>query len=528
VAAVRSWLEPLVLALVLCGALFALDGRIHFNPADEGFQWYGSVATAHGQVPLRDFYSYDPGRYYWAAAWSRLLGDGIVALRLSTAIFAALGLFLGLLAARRAVPHPLPLALVGIALALFLAPRHKMFEPAVAMAAVWAAVRLLERPTARRHFGAGVVVGLAAVMGKNHGLYTLLALGGLALVAHWRWAPPEGRQPLARKLGALAGGVAAGASPLLVLMAGAPGFFAAYLDSALFFVRQGRTNQTVPVPWPWLGSYAGLSFEDGAEKLALGLTFVLMPVAALIALGFLARTRRDTLERRRLLLAGGVVGLFYLHHAFARAEAFHACQSIHPLILAMAALPAALDGWRRWAAGATVGAILAFLTLAVALPEHPAYLKATTPEDSPDRFVRSPVGGDELWLPLRMARMIESVRRELDQRVPPGEPVLIVPYLPGLYPALGRPAPISDVYPIWPAQGERDERMLAEIRRHGVRFALFTDYEGGEEGMPAFADTHPRVWHYLSEDFERLRTPRLPKRLWLLERKDGLPREVPP
>jgi hypothetical protein len=88
-----------VLALGTVAALFALQGRIDFSIDEEGFLWYGAVATAHGAVPLRDFYSYDPGRYYWAAAWSPLLGDGILGLRISTAAFASLGLFCGLLTA---------------------------------------------------------------------------------------------------------------------------------------------------------------------------------------------------------------------------------------------------------------------------------------------------------------------------------------------------------------------------------------------------------------------------------------------
>src|SRR5437764_1613083 len=167
----RQVLFLALVALVLTGALFFVQRRIDWNPSDEGFLWYGAVRTAHGGVPLRDFRSYDPGRYYWAAAWAKVLGDGILALRLSTALFQACGLFCGLLAARRTVKSRWGLALVGVLLLVWMSPRHKLFEPAMTMAAVLVGVRLLERPSLRRSFGAGVLVGLAGILGKNHGLY---------------------------------------------------------------------------------------------------------------------------------------------------------------------------------------------------------------------------------------------------------------------------------------------------------------------------------------------------------------------
>ena len=66
-----------LVSVALTGLWFWLQEDLLLNLADEGFLWYGSWRTALGDVPLRDFQSYDPGRYYWIAAWSRLFGDGI-------------------------------------------------------------------------------------------------------------------------------------------------------------------------------------------------------------------------------------------------------------------------------------------------------------------------------------------------------------------------------------------------------------------------------------------------------------------
>jgi len=528
----RSLIFPLVLAAVLTGVVFLVQGRIDLNLADEGFLWEGVILTAHGKVPLRDFYSYDPGRYLWAAAWSKLLGEGILALRLSTAIFQAAGLLCGLLAARRVLPRAWQLTLGGILLVVWMEPRHKLFEPALAMAAVYVAVLLIESPTPRRHLLAGVMVGFAGVMGKNHGGYLLLAYAILIAWLHLRRIAPAEPARLARlsrlscDTGLWIGGIVLGALPLLAMMACVPGFFSAYADSVLFFVHQGRTNFPLPVPWPWLGwpgSYAGLGWAAVLHKLALGAGFLLLPLTVAVALSFLAVTTRETVHRRALLLAGGTVGAFYLHHAFSRSDAFHLCQSIHPVLLALLGLPAALEAARpdlRRIAAAVLALLLVFLSLFAAVPQAPLYL-ALTAQGAGDHFVPFRVTGDALRVRQRTANILGELQAKIGSQVPAGEPVLAIPQLPGLYPILGRESPVSDFYPIWPAQGEKDETMLREIREKGVRWVIYSNYTENERPDLQFPSTHPRVWSYLQASFERVDDPLLPRRIWLLRRKEG-------
>jgi len=515
----RSLVFPALLSLLLVLALFVVERRIDFYVAEEGFLWYGAVATAHGQVPLRDFYSYDPGRYYWAAAWSRLLGDGILALRLSTALFSAVGLCFGLLAARRVVRNPVLLTLVALLLLLWMVPRNKLFEPSMALALVWGGTRLVERPAEGRCLAAGLLAGLALFLGKNHGLYALLGFLSLLLFVQLRIAG-DGWRPLGRRLAAFAAGVALGASPLLLLAAFAPGFGRAYLDSILFFLRQGRTNFPLPVPWPWQVRLAGESAFDGAQELALGFAFLLPPLLYAAAAIVAARTGRESAGRRALLLASVFVGVFYLHHAFSRADLVHLGTALPPFLLGGIALPAALSEKprRRSAFAAVAAALLALLGLA-ALPGHPLYrgVQGWTSGS----FVRFVAAGDEILLRPRMAGLLASASGAVAEWVPPEEPLLLAPNLTGLYPLLGRRSPVYDIYPIWPAQGRGDERMLAELKAKHVRWALLTDYRvDGREDL-RFSATHPQVWRYLSESFE-IRRRKLQK-LWgltLLEHRE--------
>ncbi|HXO22369.1 MAG TPA: hypothetical protein VOA87_20810 [Thermoanaerobaculia bacterium] len=506
-----------MLSVILLGALFAAQGRIGFDPADEGFQWYGSVRTAHGGVPLRDFYSYDPGRYLWAAAWASGLGDGILALRLSTAIFAVGGLFLGLLAARRALTGWVGLALAAVVLGLWMFPRHKLFEPAISMAAVFVALRLLEKPSQRRHFAAGMTVGLAIFLGKNHGLYLFLVFLVLILFLHFRIE----RGPLGKWLLAWGTGIAAGLAPLGIMMVLVPGFFRSYIGSILFFLAQGKTNNPLPVPWPWRVAYADLSLLEDLHGLALGLGFLLLPLFCILAVGFAAGTTRANLGSRAPLLAAGCVALFYMHHAFSRADAPHLGQSIHPVLLGLLVLPYAVGNEPRRAAivlKAGIAVLVAFLTVFAALPESPLVRKLAR-ERGGERYLPSEVAGDRLLLPPEVAQLLSGVTRTVSTRLSPAEPLLILPYTPGLYPVLGRESPVWDTYLTWPAKGGSDEKMVAQIREKQVRWALIGDYNMDGRGDFGFRVTHPALAEYLNRQFASVQAPDLPQHFVLMKSK---------
>jgi hypothetical protein len=179
----------LLLAIVLLGASFAVQGRQGINLFDEGFLWYGAQQTAHGKVPLRDFQSYDPGRYYWSAAGMQFFGEGLVALRFSETVFQLLGLWVGLLAASRVVQNWALLAAIGVMLTLWMFPSHKLFDHALLLFGIWIAVRLVEEPSPVRIFTAGFFVGLCVFFGRNHALYTFLAQASLLLLLHFKQGP---------------------------------------------------------------------------------------------------------------------------------------------------------------------------------------------------------------------------------------------------------------------------------------------------------------------------------------------------
>jgi len=160
---------------------FLWQGHDSFNLWDEGFLWYGAKQIIAGQIPIRDFMAYDPGRYFWSAGYFSLVGDtGIMALRASVAMFQVLGVYAGLwtiaIALRGNSLKKLAfLCITGLALMAWMYPRHKIFDISISMIIVAGLTYLLLNPTVKRYFLLGVIIGLAAVFVRNHGVYGAVA-----------------------------------------------------------------------------------------------------------------------------------------------------------------------------------------------------------------------------------------------------------------------------------------------------------------------------------------------------------------
>ncbi len=475
-----------LLAVALTGLFFVLQAHIGIQLSDEGYLWMGTIEMAHGAIPIRDFYSYDPGRYLWTAAWALLFGEGIVALRLSVAVFASIGLFCGLRSAQRVVRTRLGLVLVGLLLVLWLFPRHKLFESSIAMAGVLVGVRLLERPNIRRCFECGVMVGLATVVGKNHGLY--LGFGFLVLLVFVRTRARDSELVLGRSVVALSAGLVIGLLPLLVMFAVVPGFASSYWEFIRYLIAQGRTNVPVPIPWPWRAETTG--------QFLLGVLFVAIPATALLLVVMAAR-RRGADSARSLAFVGGAIGSLYMHHAFSRAGSSHMAQSIHPVLLGAVGLRDLAGGMADRTLRAGVYVVVAVLTFTIAIPQSPVVQAARA--EPP--YQASSVAGDRLLLSPAAIEAIDGIRDAVDQTVPSDEALIVLPWYPGLYPILGRRPPVWDTYMVWIDRRGADRRMIREIERNGVRWMLV----GWRRHYPFdFVGPHRTLAKYLSQRMERV------------------------
>ncbi len=501
----RQRLTAAFVALAFTLVWHRLFGDIHFTPVEEGYFWYGVWRAGEGEIPLRDFQSYDPGRYLTSAVLGGLLGGGLPGLRRALALFQAAGLVLALLSARRAFKGSWPLVPLGLALGVWAFPRNKIFEVTLSLASTWAALLLLERPTVRRHLGLGVVVGLAGFFGRNLGLYS--GLGALCVLA--LSAIRRNDRGWKGKALAWCGGVVIGYAPMLALCLFVPGFWAGFLRYFVLLLRIGP-NLEYPWPWPWRIEVERLDPRQALELCSFSLVSCLPVIVLPLAWFLVARARAADLPRRALLFSGALMGTFFIHHAAVRSDATHLAQALHPTFLALLGLLAPV--------GAACGrgralVLLVFEVLAVlaAAGHNPSFAYLGRP------LVHREIGGQDGRMLPEQADYHARVERTLGELLLPEDEIFVAPALPGLYPALGRRSPSWWIYFFVPDPTLAEEQaIVAELR--DVEWVLHVSGAiGGREDL-RFPVSHPLVWQYIGENYQRVPTPELDARYMLFRR----------
>lgn len=515
-------------AIVLAGLIVAVAWLVQrdlfVNLADEGFLWYGTWRTGLGEVPLRDFQSYDPGRYYWGAFFSLFLGDGLLALRASNSLFAWLGLSCGALLIRRLDRDLLFVLPATLVLFLWMFPRHKLFESSVALIATWALTRLLEQPSVRRHFEAGLIVGLVACIGRNHGGYALVAFMLAAGLAWWRLDRSKApRRLVMEKALASGAGVLVGYAPILGMLVFVPRFPSAFVESAAVFVRAGSTNLGRPVPWLWdvladPARFAAFEATEGASLWIVSAFYTGWPwfVAASLAACLI---RRGPLGgARAVLAAASVASIPYFHFATSRAGLSHLAQSMHPLLVALLALPFVLAPRRALLAGLVWAAVFLAISGVSVLKFTPWWLAR---EIGTAQLVTREVGDDELRMDRPTSRVFDAlalVRKEL--LASPEERVLVVPLTPLFYPALQRASPLHELYMTFPESPMRQRAMIDRIERQSVAVVIACDVPIDDREDLRFRNTHELLWRYIEEHFARIEGLRFGPRCTVWRRGD--------
>ncbi len=186
-------------------------------------------------------------------------------------------------------------------------------------------------------------------------------------------------------------------------------------------------------------------------------------------------------------------GMFYLHHAFSRADLSHLAQSIAPLIILMAVFCAQFSfGWLILCLFSTISA-------GYLLPQRESWMKQLF---NGSKLVRFTAGETSLWLPPNQAGYLQRIHDLLEQHTTRGETALLLPNLVTLYPLFQRKAVVYDIFSVYPATEEEDTRMVEELSTRGVRFALINNHRLDARDDLRFCNTHPAVWQHLQREFD--------------------------
>lgn len=497
----RHHLGALALAAALVCAAYLWEGTLNFNPADEGILWYASQRVALGELPIRDFQSYLPGRYFWAAAMMALRGDtGLVSLWMSASVCLAAGLYVAL----RIVDGEsrkagfLWLGTAALVLLVWAIPRHKLFDVTLSILITASLASALREPGARRFLIAGATVGLAGAFNMNHAAYGVVAhVGALCLMATrcrggflrasvWPW---------------LAGFVL-GASPAWVAAVVSPGFRQVLAEMIGGLIQRtaatSQTNLALPVPWPWTVPLGGGDPWSVAGRLLLGTFFVAIIVYGAGVSAASIRRRFTGRPVSPVIVASAFVTLPYIHHALSRAEILHLAQSVAPMLIGVLAWLGGRPPVLRWAA--TAGLLAA--SVLVALPAHLGWQRHVAGNWTPVRL-----GTDTVVVNPGIADTLRGIQSLVAEHCAEEDTFLAVPYLPGAYALTGRRAPQWEVYALFPKPEAFERREIDRIRAASPRFAIVQDIplDGRPELM--FSRTHPLQMRYLRENFREVPGP---------------------
>jgi len=492
--------------IVLASLMLFAQWHYGFNWSDEGFLWYGSQRTALGEVPFRDFFSYDPGRYYWSALVFKTFGrDGLFEQIVADDLFGVIGLLACYFAMARAGIRLAWRAAILFVLAVMMGfPRYKIYEQSLSLfSAIGIAFLISRKPTSRDWFAFGILTGLAAFMGRNSGLYFAVA----AVVTLILLKPANEKIHRVRLLAALSAGVCVGYAPMLYMMARVRGFAAAFIHSLSFL----ESLLPLPIPFPWQMNTVGLQGIDLLQAVAVSLLCLVVP----LTYGYLMlkwRTSKPCFNGAYTMACGAAIaGLPYLHHAFGRADFFHIAAAVLPFALAAGAFGAHLWEMEKRRSAIVILVSLVALIVAAWLPREPAFSYRRLEGMRPELVERMEISGRNFAVPAYQAQVMRAVKDEFRRCGGGDGNFLAAPHYPGLYAFLRTRAPFWEVYYLFPRNEDFQARHIDAIINSGTSLVLINPDAtvDGQERL-RIDNTYPQLVDYIHTHFERLEPDTLP------------------
>ena len=495
----RLLFQVLISTTVVVGGFYWWQGDKGLSLWDEGFLWYGAQRVMAGEVPIRDFMAYDPGRYYWAAGFMRLWDDnGIMALRRSMALFQMIGLSVGLwLIAtadeKRHQPNFLYLLLSALILVLWMFPRHKLVDISMSIILIGVLTLLIRKYTGRYCFLTGLCIGLAVLFGRNHAVYGVA--GSLGVMAWLNFRPGTG-PGLFKSCLLWAAGVAVGFVPILLMALLVPDFGRAYWESIRFLFEIKATNLPLPVPWPWRISATSEPVGDVLRDVLVGMCFVGLPVFGVLSMGRVAWRGFRGKAVPSALVAATFLVLPYAHYAYSRADINHLAQGIFPVLIGCLVIISMQTAKVKWGAAT----ILLGVSLWIMHDVHPGWQSFAG-----KNWKDIEVSGDLVQVKPVTAREIALLRRLKSEYAPGNLGFMVTPFWPGAYPLFESRSPTWEIYALYPRPETFQRQEIRRIEQARPRFVLIVDKTLNGRDDLRFRNTHPLIYRYIGEHFEPVR-----------------------
>ena len=389
------------------------------EPFDEGLTLQAARRVADGQMPYRDYlWAYGPAHPFLLAGAFKAFGTSLLWWRIIRVVVdAAIALAVFEIVRREAPRRVALVAWLVAACAMAQPTGANPFAPALlfSLGAVWFAARGDER---RGLITAGGLAALAAAWRLDFGVYAAGACAATAFVRGgypgWRWAAIRASGAL-RRVATVLGTFAAGCAVVYLPFVVADGPADAWRDLIGRSLSQGRYWR-LPFPIGYDGQFRlwppGSLAHDGKDLLAFYIPLLLL-IGIAVAVVAVARRR---LHSDPLIVGLTVLGFTYVAYLVSRTDEFHST----PLIVLLAVLLSVL-ALRVSLRGAAVMAFVVAALLAYGLSNRLSALFGP-----PDLRTVHVAVADGVKAPPADARAIEQMVRDVQRRVPPGDPIYAV------------------------------------------------------------------------------------------------------
>lgn len=490
------FLKAIVTSCLVVLSSFLWQGNKGFNLWDEGYLWYGVQRVLIGEVPIRDFMAYDPGRYYWSAALVKTFGDnGILSVRAAVAAFQAVGLSVGLLLVAQSEKlkgriNILFLLMMVATLVVWMFPRHKLFDISISIILIGILAYLIDKPTPKRYLIAGTCVGLVAVFGRNHGVYG--TVGSLGVIA-WLSINNSSGPGFLKAVVLWGTGVVIGFLPIILMALLIPGFAIAFWESVRFLFEIRATNLPLPIPWPWTVNFAADSVDDTVRGVLIGLFFMGTLIFSGLSILWVVHRKFNEKPVAPTLVASAFLALPYAHYAFSRADINHLAQGIFPLLVGCLVLLASARPTIKW----SLTAALCSVSFWVMHVFHPGWQCLTSKQ-----CVDVEIAGKTLQIAPGTANDIVLLRQLVVQFVPNDKTFIATPFWPGAYALLERKSPTWEIYAVFPRDKSFEEKEIERIKTSRPGFAFIFDLPLDGRDELRFKNTHPLTTQYILNNFD--------------------------
>jgi hypothetical protein len=335
------------------------------------------------------------------------------------------------------------------------------------------------------------VVGLAAVFGRNHGVYGVAAsIGGIAWLAS-----RENAFRFRACLPAWAAGVAVGYLPILAMIVFVPGFATALWESVRFLFEIKTTNLALPVPWPWLVPIATDFRVETAWKFLVGVFFVAILVFGVLGIACIIHRSLRHKPVAPELVSCILLSLPYAHFAFSRSDVAHLSQGAFPLLVGCFVAMRNLQASLKW----PLAILLTVASLFMMLPQQPGWGCRVEYD-----CIETDIAGDKLNVDLGSADRLRLLKDLAGTYASDGRSFIALPFWPGAYAVFNRKSPTWETFALFPRSEAFQLHEIENIRKAKPGFVLVWDHAPDENEELRFRNTHPLVDRFFRDHFDRL------------------------